>query len=460
MDFPIFHLDFFGDRLLIAIVAVLHVLINHAMAVGGIPLVLWLEWRTTRLQDPAARQRADDLARRIMFIFFIVTTTIGALTGVGIWFTTALVNPTAIGSLIRVFYWAWFAEWLVFISEVALVLAYYLTWQKWGQERKRAHLLLGGALAVMSWVTMALITAILGFMMDSGQWTGAPSFWNGLLNPLYLPQLWFRTPLALVLAGVLTAALVPLLEPVGPTRTAALRACGAWTCVWLVVSAFAGSYYLSAVPAPFFVNLGAALGGMAHAQHQSAILAILGGLVGMVAWVALTLWLIPLRTPWAGMLAAVLAVVVLTGAFERTREFLRKPWIIGGYLYANGYRAADYPLLNREGILAHSPYVRIGAITETNQLQAGAAVFALACAKCHTVEGVNSVLDRFTGMYGREPWQAETISGYLGVMQNARAFMPPFPGNQEEKDALAAWLVEQQRWRPTDRALVANTEGR
>ena len=35
MDFPIFHLDFIGNRLLVAIIAILHTLINHPMAVGG-----------------------------------------------------------------------------------------------------------------------------------------------------------------------------------------------------------------------------------------------------------------------------------------------------------------------------------------------------------------------------------------------------------------------------------------
>ena len=39
MDLPIFHLDFLNNRLLIATIAILHVVINHAMAVGGIPLV-------------------------------------------------------------------------------------------------------------------------------------------------------------------------------------------------------------------------------------------------------------------------------------------------------------------------------------------------------------------------------------------------------------------------------------
>ena len=39
MDFPIFHLDFLGNRMLIAMIAVLHVMINHSLAVGAMPLV-------------------------------------------------------------------------------------------------------------------------------------------------------------------------------------------------------------------------------------------------------------------------------------------------------------------------------------------------------------------------------------------------------------------------------------
>jgi mono/diheme cytochrome c family protein len=460
MDFPIFHLDFFGDRLLIAIVAILHVLINHAMAVGGIPLVLYLELHGSRQNDPLRRQAFDELARRLMFMFFLITTTIGALTGVGIWFTTAVVNPAAIGSLIRVFYWAWFAEWLVFVSEVVLILAYYLTWERWGSARKREHLRLGLALAIMSWVTMALITAILGFMMDPGDWLKTPSFLSGILNPLYLPQLAFRTPLAMVLAGVLVAALIPFFTRDSEIRLQALRLTGRWTCWWLVPTAVAGSWYLSAVPRSFYANLGTALGGMAHAGDQAILVAFLGGCLAVVVWSVFTLWWAPRHTPRWGVLLAVVAAIILTASFERTREFLRKPWIIGGYMYANGYRMVDYPLLNREGVLPHSAYAEIGSVTAGNRVQAGAAVFQLTCAKCHTVEGVNSVLDRFTALYGREPWHADTVVTYLGTMQNARSFMPPFPGNHSEREALAAWLIEQQRWkRPPVAAVVARQEG-
>jgi hypothetical protein len=43
VDFPVFHLDLLNNRVLIALVAISHVLINHGMAVGGIPLVVMLE---------------------------------------------------------------------------------------------------------------------------------------------------------------------------------------------------------------------------------------------------------------------------------------------------------------------------------------------------------------------------------------------------------------------------------
>jgi len=90
MDFPIFHLDFFGNRLLIAVIASVHVLINHMLAVGAIPLIAWLEWRGIKTGD----QRWDTLAYKLLLVCFIVTTSLGALTGVGIWLSTSLVTSS------------------------------------------------------------------------------------------------------------------------------------------------------------------------------------------------------------------------------------------------------------------------------------------------------------------------------------------------------------------------------
>ena len=182
----------------IGVIAVLHVYINHALAVGAAPLIAAMEWWGWRWGDEAW----DRLAYRMLFVCFVVTTTVGALTGVGIWLSSSLVNPAAIGSLIRVFFWAWFVEWLVFITEVGLIIAYFLTWNNWGRRHKGLHIGLGVLLSVASWMTMAIIVAILGFMMDTGTWPERPTLLRGVLNPIYLPQLLFRTPYAFVSAGL------------------------------------------------------------------------------------------------------------------------------------------------------------------------------------------------------------------------------------------------------------------
>ena len=212
MDFPIFHADLVGNRAIIAVIATLHVLINHGLAVGMMPLIASMEWHGYKTGD----SRWDTLGYRLLFFCFLITTTIGALTGVGIWLSASLINPYAIGSLIRVFFWAWFTEWLVFITEVCLIIAYFLTWKTWTTpQAKRRHIRLGFALAAFSWITMAIIVSILGFMMDPGNWLTDQTLLAGFTNPMYLPQLAFRTPLALAMAGIIAAFLAILLHQAG-----------------------------------------------------------------------------------------------------------------------------------------------------------------------------------------------------------------------------------------------------
>jgi len=50
-------------------------------------------------------------------------------------------------------------------------------------------------------------------------------------------------------------------------------------------------------------------------------------------------------------------------------------------------------------------------------------------------------------MYGTEnPLNEEAMKIYMQNMHNVRYYMPPFPGNDAELDALAAWITEQQKY--------------
>ncbi len=95
-----FSSGFHGQSLVDCMIAILHVLINHAIAVGFAPLVTLLEYRGYRAGKLKSdtQQNWDKLAYKLLFVAFIITTSVGAMTGVGIWFSAALVNPGSIGS--------------------------------------------------------------------------------------------------------------------------------------------------------------------------------------------------------------------------------------------------------------------------------------------------------------------------------------------------------------------------
>ncbi|HOY45621.1 MAG TPA: c-type cytochrome [bacterium] len=450
MDFPIFHLDFIGNRMLIAITAIVHVIINHPMAVGAIPMATLLEWIAHRKKWSAL----DDLAYKITFVFFVITTSLGAMTGVGIWFTTALVNPDAIGSLIRVFFWAWFSEWVVFFLEVVFIMLYFLTWKPWSGEKKRLHLGVGLFLSIFSWLTMAVITGILGFMMNTGkwvpfsyEWVPESSMFTAFFNPLYLPQLIFRTAVAFLGAGLFFLFLIPFFKKLtAEVRGRAVRPISLWVLAWLPVAIAGAIFYWQRIPVYMQANAPVALATQDFTRWYQTILWFLLGMAAIVPLAALWGVVKPKRLPAAALVIPFIAVATLLGTFERLREFVRKPWVIQGYLYANGLRAQDYPLFKEEGVLSRATWVRHHQVTEENKLEAGGELFMLTCSRCHTVGGVNSVRTRFQKLFPVQKWDEEQLAAYISTMHNIRIFMPPFPGSDAELKALSAWLAANQHY--------------
>lgn len=451
MDIPLFHLDWLNNRMLIAIIAILHVLINHSLAVGFMPLVTWLEQKgvTRSKANEITDFHWDKLVYRIMMVAFIITTTIGALTGVGIWLSASLISPNSIGSLIRVFYFAWFIEWIVFVTEVVLILIYFLTWKNANTslQAKLKHIRFGWFLSIFSWITMSIIVAILGFMMDPGNWNTNQNLITGVFNPLYIPQLAYRTPLAMVMAGTVGLFLVSLFTQKGEQlRLSAFKAIGKWTLLWLPFAVAGAVYYYKFIPTSNFANMSVAIGTQSF-QDWYAILwkVILGGAV-IILLTALVSFYKPQKLNAAYLGFTVLVAFGFLGIFERVREFIRKPYIIGNYMYSNLLREEDYPLYKKDGILKWATYSNNANITAENKISAGRDIFMLTCSRCHTTQGINAITYVFDRMYGGkgEPFNADAMKNYINGMHNARGYMPPFPGNKKELDALVAYIKELQ----------------
>jgi hypothetical protein len=441
MDFPIFDIGWVGNRFLFVVIAIGHVLINHALAVGLIPVIVGMEFLGIKQNSPDW----DKLAYKIMKTAFIVTTTVGAMTGVGIWFSASLVNPNSIGSLIRVFFSAWFIEWFVFVTEVVLILLYYLTWQKWTKGRaKLNHFKVGYGLAVFSWITMAIIVAILGFMMDPGNWHNEQSLLTGFVNPIYLPQLVFRTFLAGMMGASFALAMTYFFTEKGSEiRFKATRFTSAWILICALPTIVGGLWYWNVIPDMMVNNMSVAVGMQQFQSWYDTLSKLLiGGVLGVIAF-ALFAYLRPrLNYPKLAFVAPIVVLFATLGMFERVREFVRKPYVIGGYMYSNTMRVEDYPLFKQDGILKHASFVSTKEVTEDNLVEAGKNVFMLSCSRCHTTNGANAITDKFRNMYGTvdEPWSADAMKRYIKNMHNARYYMPPFPGNDEELDALVSYV--------------------
>ena len=141
---------------------------------------------------------------------------------------------------------------------------------------------------------------------------------------------------------------------------------------------------------------------------------------------------------------------ILTGVFERVREFTRKPYIIYGYMYAHGIRVDDVPLLNKEGILKHAVFVpdTVRTITDENRLEAGHYLYRTECKVCHTLNGINPIVDRVRGM------SEDAIFARIGALNSpATPWMPPFVGTDEERRALAHFLFAQTQTTDAGRGL-------
>jgi cytochrome bd-type quinol oxidase subunit 1 len=184
--------------MIIAVNAIVHVVLSHGVAIGLVAMITVAEYIGVRKN----LERWETFARDLLKPTIIVITGVGAVTGVGIWFTTSALSPRGIGSMLRVFFWPWFTEWNVFTLEVVAILYYYFRWDRWSDEQKKYRLYFGAGYVLLASLSAFLITGILGFMLTSDRWPWDKSLLSAFFNPSFLPQLLIRLSLSFALGSL------------------------------------------------------------------------------------------------------------------------------------------------------------------------------------------------------------------------------------------------------------------
>ena len=421
MNYPIWDVPLISGGIVIAVVAIVHVFISHFAVGGGIYLVL-TERKARRENDEALL----GFLRGQSLFFLVLTLVAGALTGVGIWFTISLVSPDATSSLLHVFVWIWATEWVFFLVEIISILVYYYGWDR---LEPRDHMRVGWIYAGSAWVSLVLITGILAFMLTPGAWTNTHDLHDAFFNPTFWPSVLLRTGVAVALGGVYALVTASLLADQG-LRERVIRYSALWVRWAFAVIPLAGVWFLFAAP-----NRARDLPIGGSAVIQIFLILTLAFSLFIFAFTHLGAYWGARRfgLPMALVLLSMAFLVVGTG--EWLREAVRKPYVIGNYMYSNSVRTEDVGRLREQGVLGTALWSRVPAVEAGNEEEAGQEVFRLLCSSCHTVAGYNAIRPIV------KDWNEAYIDSQLQNLDVLKAVMPPFLGSDAERKALAKWLA-------------------
>jgi|KBSMisStaDraftv2_1062788.scaffolds.fasta_scaffold09599_2 cytochrome bd ubiquinol oxidase subunit I len=453
MNYPFWDIPRLGSGWVIGLIAIFHVMISQFAVGGGFYLPL-AERKAQRMKDPKLRADwMEQLAKHSKF-FLVLTAVFGTVSGVGIWFAIGLTHPEATSTLIHNFVFGWAMEWVFFLVELTTIAVYYYTWNR---VDEKLHLMVGWVYAGASVATLVIINGILAFMLTPGDtWIGvagtgqeASKFWNAFFNPTYWPSLLLRTCVCTSLAGIW--ALITASRIDGEKHPELKTSKVQWSVKWLVPSfvamPFLMIWYYAMVPASqkALLTLGIDTinsGTFSTVTRMALIIIVTSATIIGVAY------FLAYRNPTEFNLAHAMAVLLLalmaTGAGEYSREMLRKPYVIGRWMYSNGARVPSVERINQEGYLAHSQWVwNGGGSSGVSSYSRGEAIFRGECGSCHTLRGYRPLAELLVGR------DRENIRNFVMMLHENKAdspyrkFMPPMAGTQQDVDDLADFLNAQ-----------------
>lgn len=428
MEYPVWLVPYLTAPMLIPAVALPHVIVAQ-FAVGAGILLADLVRRARRAGDAETLAYLHSLARA----FVLLTIVFGAVTGVGIWWTIGLASPETTSALIHIFVFGWAAEWAAFALELVAAFAFYYLWDR---VSPREHILIGWIYAGAAWVSLVIITGITSFMLTTGSWTPSDRFFTAFFNPSFIPQTLLRTGGSIVIAALGIVLHVSFRAEAIKDRI--VRASSLWAMAGMALIAIGGAWYLLSMPDHAELNLLRAPILLIMTALNFAVTLVV---VAALAWGVISgaRWITP---PSAAMLLLAGAIATITGEF--VREGARKPYRIENYILAPGVLTTQVADFQRDGFVAHARWLKFylqnakdagSALNpDAARLRAGEGIFQYHCSSCHAEFGYNGMKPIIY------PWTPELIREAVHNLHRTNPAMPPWLGNQSERDLLAGYL--------------------
>lgn len=418
--------------LVIGGLGIFHVFLAQ-FAIGGGMLMCYFQWLAQTGRSGLARTFTDGFFKFLVLISFVM----GAVTGVGMWFTSIQVSPRTIGTMVHEFHWLWAVEWTFFCLEIISGYCFYLYGPRL-DDRTRLRLLVIYSLA--AWFSLFWINGILSWQLTPGEFLVTHNVWDGFFNPSFWPSLIFRTVTSMTIAALAACVVINLMHDLTREQRTDLIHRAAHFLAPMAVMPLLGAWYLLVMPAD---SRAWVLGGSPPMMLFFSLGVMCSALIGAYAVFGLLRRRMYINGATATLLVALAFVATAGGEF--VREGSRKPYTIREYLYSNSITEDEVARLREVGCLADDPYPLQNSDAYPNdQVARGARVFRRLCSVCHSAAGANSVVQL------TETWLPDQMRMNIAMLQRTKPFMPPFAGTPQELEALVQWLMWHHQEQPDD----------
>ena len=442
MHYPWWYVPVLTSPMLIAVIAIVHVIVSH-YAVGGGILIALENSRAIRKGNKEYRNYWKKHAK----FFVLLTVAFGAITGVGIWWTIGLASPLATEMLIRTFVFGWAIEWVFFLIEIVAAFAMYYYWDRLPSG---THRIIAWIYAFAAWISLVLITGITAFMLNSkglvADWSGVGenyNFWYAFLNVQFIPQTILRTGGCLVLSTiyVYVHASWTLRQPENAELLELVVKRMSKPLIFGILLMFVGSGL-------WFANLPKT--SLATLESAAVLNIFLGLLVALGGILVLLTFFGPVLNPKSMNVGFAFSLFIFgTGMLavsEFVREAVRKPYIVdqfvlGNQIYAseidNGRKAGGYLESGHwtELYLRHVDEKRTAENEQEMRINVGRSIFLHHCNDCHAAEhGYSAIAPMLIGE------TKESIAARVKRLNEPVISMPPWCGTESDAALLAEYL--------------------
>lgn len=443
---------FLTAPMLIPLIAIPHIIVAQ-FAVGGGVLLAYMVTKAHKNNMQEVLSFLKGLSR----FFILITIVFGAVSGLGIWWTIGLTSPETTQALINIFVFGWATEWVFFVIEIVSAFCFYYLWDK---LLPKDHIILGWIYAISAVFSLIIITGITSFMLTTGNWTPEKGFFTAFFNPSFLPQTFIRTGGSLSISALWIGMYTSFQKNVSVScKDSIIRWSSKWALFGMVLILIGGLWYFGIKPEYARLNLIRA--------PILIIFTLFNFAITLVVIVALALghitgykWITP---PSSILLFMAGAMAITTGEF--IREGARKPYRIEKYILSPGVYVKDVESFNKNGFISNTEWLRyyvvnsvmgnrsykmdinkylmdrqimsnINYATEPERIEVGKAIFQYHCASCHSIVGYNGIKPLIT------PWTPELIKEALNNLHKTNPAMPPWLGNDIEREVLVSYLTD------------------